>query len=151
MNRTGTCVLLSGLALGACMNAHAVEPKTSPQPAAAAQATTAETTFGGIKVGIDAKTGRLRPLSVEESAQLDQMLTQGRAPTFAPGMARTFNAPDDEAAARATVRQHGHGGVSVKLPEDQMSTVSVRRDAAGKLHIEHSDDAANAAAREELK
>lgn len=146
MKRTGTRVLLSGLALGVCMSAQAAEPQASTK-----QSPTTEVTYSGMKVGIDAKTGKLRPLSVEESQQLDQMLTQGRQPTFAPGMARTFNAPDDEAAARATVRRHAHGGVSVKLPESQMSTVSLHRDAAGQVRIEHSDDAGNAAQGGELK
>lgn len=133
MKRTSSCLLLSGLALGVCMTAQAAEPQT---PATAV-------TYSGVKVGIDAKTGKLRPLTETESAQLDQVLTQGRQPTFAPGMAKTFSAPADEAAARATVRQHAHGGVSARLPESQMTTVSAHRDAAGQLHIEHNDDTGN--------
>lgn len=133
--KTGTRVLLSGLALGVCMSAQAAEPQTP----------TTQATYSGMKVGIDAKTGKLRPLTAAESQQLDQMLTQGRQPTFAPGMAKTFNTPADEAAARATAHRNVHGGVSVKLPESQMSTVSVHREASGQLRIEHSDEAGNAA------
>ena len=129
MNTTGTALWLSGLALGLCFSAHAAEPQSNTQ----------EVTFAGIKVGVDPETGRLRAPTATESKQLDQALTGGQQTRFAPGMARTFNAPRDAAAARATVRTSAHGGVSVKVPQDQMSSVVAHRDAGGQLVIEHAD------------
>ncbi|BDU15064.1 post-PEP-CTERM-1 domain-containing protein [Lysobacter auxotrophicus] len=92
-----------------------------------------------MKVGIDAETGRLRPLTASESAQLDQALTQGQQAKIAPGMAKTFAAPRDAAAARSTVRKAAHGGVSVKVPESMMSTVVAHRDASGQLVVDHAE------------
>ena len=43
------------------------------------------------------------------------------------------------AAAQATVRHNAHGGVSVKVPQDQMSSVVAHRDGDGQLVIEHAD------------
>lgn len=136
---TVTGLLLTGLAAGPCLSVHAAEPQT---PAA-------EATYSGMKVGIDARTGKLRPLSASESRQLDQVLTRGRKPQFAPGLARSFSQPADEAAARMTVRALAGGGVAVKLPESQMSTVSVHRDGSGQLVIEHTNANGDAARHEE--
>ncbi|MBU8976994.1 hypothetical protein [Lysobacter sp. FW306-1B-D06B] len=97
-------------------------------------------TVAGVKVGIDAETGQLRPLTASESAQLDQALTQGKQAKVAPAMAKTFAAPQDAAAARATVRRSAHGGVSVKVPESQMTSLTAQRDASGQLVIQHSGD-----------
>lgn len=137
MKRIGSALWLSGLALGLCCNAQAAD----------AQSATHEVTYAGIKVGVDAETGRLRPLTASESRALDQALTQGRQAKVAPAMAKTFQAPPDAAAARATVRKNAHGGVSVKVPESQMTSVVAHRDASGQLVIEHNDaDAHNAPA-----
>ncbi|MFC3550696.1 post-PEP-CTERM-1 domain-containing protein [Lysobacter cavernae] len=140
MKWTSVCVLYSGLALGLCVSAHAAEPTAPP----------AETTFSGIKVGVDPETGRLRPLTPSESRQLDQVLTQGQQPQLAARVAKSFKAPSNEAAAHATVRRHANGGVSVKLPESQMSSVVAQRDASGQLHIQHADADGTAAAAEGL-
>jgi hypothetical protein len=137
MKRIGSALWLSGLALGLCCNAQAAD----------AQSATHEVTYAGIKVGVDAETGRLRPLTASESRALDQALTQGQQAKIAPAMAKTFQAPRDAAAARATVRRSAHGGVSVKVPESQMTSVVAHRDASGQLVIEHNDaDALNAPA-----
>lgn len=129
MNTTGTALWLSGLALGLCFTAQAAEPQSNTQ----------EVTYAGIKVSVDRETGRLRTPTASESAQLDQALTGGQQTRFAPGMARTFSAPRDAAAARATVRNNARGGVAVKVPQDQMSSLVAHRDAGGQLVIDHAD------------
>ncbi len=134
-----TGLLLTGMTAGLCLPAQADEPENA----------TVEATVAGMKVGIDAKTGKLRPLTAAESQQLDQALTQGRKPQFAAGLARTFNQPADEAEARATARAIAGGGVSVKLPESQMSALSARQNSAGELVIEHISAADAGASHEE--
>lgn len=130
MKRIGSALWLSGVALGLCFSVQAAEPQS-----------TQHVTVAGVKVGIDAETGRLRPLTASESAQLDQALTQGQQAKVAPGMAKTFAAPRDAAAARATARKSAHGGVSVKVPESLMSTVVAHRDASGQLVVDHAEPA----------
>jgi|SRR5688572_17326766 hypothetical protein len=129
MKRIGSALWLSGVALGLCFNVHAAD----------AQSTTHEVTVAGVKVGVDAETGQLRPLTASESAQLDQVLTQQAK--VAPAMAKTFAAPRDATAARSTVRRAAHGGVSVKVPESLMTSVTAHRDASGQLVVEHADAA----------
>lgn len=129
MKRIGSALWLSGVALGLCFNVQAAD----------AQSTTHEVTVAGVKVGVDAETGQLRPLTASESAQLDQVLTQQAK--VAPAMAKTFAAPRDAAAARSTVRRAAHGGVSVKVPESLMTSVTAHRDASGQLVVEHADTA----------
>lgn len=133
MKRIGSTLWLSGVALGLCFNVQA----------AYAQSTTHQVTVAGVKVGIDAETGQLRPLTASESAQLDQALTQGQQAKVAPAMAKTFAAPRDATAARSTVRRAAHGGVSVKVPESLMTSLTAQRDTSGRLVIEHSDQAAD--------
>ena len=129
MKRIGSAFLFSGVALGFCFNVHAGD----------VQSATHEVIYAGVKVGIDAETGQLRPLTQSESRQLDEALTQGQKAKVAPAMARTFSAPRDAAAARTTVRRNAHGGVSVKVPESQMTSVVAHRDASGQVVTEHSD------------
>jgi hypothetical protein len=118
------------LGLGVAVAAQAAEP----QPAAA------EVTFSGVKVGVDPHTGKLRPLTPAESRQLDQALTRGKKPVYAPRLAKSFIAPATEIESRRTVRALDHGGVAVKLPASQMSTVSVQRNAAGEAVIVHDGE-----------
>lgn len=118
MKRIGSALWLTSLALGLFCNAQAAE----------APSTTNEITIAGVKVGIDAETGQLRPLTPAESSALDQALTQGRA----TASARTLS-------AAPTVRRHADGGVSAKVPESQMTSVVAKRDASGQLVIQHAD------------
>ncbi|HEY0505692.1 MAG TPA: hypothetical protein VGD42_19585 [Lysobacter sp.] len=129
MKRIASALWLSGVALGICCNAQAGDT----------QSATHEVMYAGVKVGIDAETGQLRPLTQNESRELDQALTQGRQAKVAPNVARSFSAPADAQAARATARRNAHGGVSVKVPESQMTSLVAQRDASGQLVIEHDD------------
>jgi len=138
MKRIGSALWLSGVALGLCFSVQAAESQS-----------TQHVMVAGVKVGIDAETGRLRPLTAGESAQLDQALTQGQQAKVAPAMAKTFAAPRDAAAARATARKSAHGGVSVKVPESMMSSVVAHRDASGQLVVEHTDPSESTEAHNE--
>ncbi len=138
MKRIGSALWLSGVALGLCFSVQAAESQS-----------TQHVMVAGVKVGIDAETGRLRPLTAGESAQLDQALTQGQQAKVAPAMAKTFAAPRDAAAARATARKSAHGGVSVKVPESMMSSVVAHRDASGQLVVEHTDPSESTEAHSE--
>ena len=122
-------VLLCGLGLG--VSAHAAEP---PAPTTAM--------FSGVKVGVDPKTGRMRPLTPDESRQLDHALTRGKKPSYPPGLARSFNPPATEVESRRTVRALAHGGIAVKLPAEQYSTVSATRTVTGEVEIIHDGDVA---------
>jgi hypothetical protein len=122
-------VLLCGLGLG--VSAHATEPPASTT-----------VMFSGVKVGVDPKTGRMRPLTPAESRQLDQALTRGKKPSYPPGLARSFNPPATEVESRLTVRALAHGGIAVKLPAEQYSTVSATRTVTGEVEIIHDGDVA---------
>lgn len=128
MKKALPIVFVFGLGVGVA--AYAAEP----------QAASAEVTFSGVKVGVDPHTGKLRPLTPSESRQLDQALTRGKKPTYAPGLAKSFTAPATEVESRRTVRALAHGGVAVKLPASQMSMVSAHRNAAGDVVIVHDGD-----------
>ena len=126
------------IGLGVAVAAQAAEP----QPAAA------EVTFSGVKVGVDPHTGKMRPLTPAESRKLDQVLTHGKKPVYARGLAKSFVAPATEIESRRTVRPLAHGGVAVKLPASQMSTVSVHRNAAGEAVVVHDGEQHVAQAQE---
>ncbi len=137
MRKVIPIVFLLGLGVGAAT--YAAEP----------QATSSEVTFSGVKVGVDPHTGKLRQLTPAESRKLDQVLTRGKKPAYAPGLAKSFNAPATEVESRRTVRALAHGGVAVKLPASQMSTVSLHRNATGEVVIVHDGDV-HAAQTQEL-
>ncbi len=74
--RIAPLMLLSGVALATTV--HASEP--AAPPAQSVDETTATAEYNGMKVAIDKKTGKLRPLTPAESRELDAMLTrQGRS------------------------------------------------------------------------
>ncbi len=123
------------LLLSVCVAATAAEPNQEPQ-------TSAES---AMKVSIDAKTGKLRAPTQEEAERLDRAATPAAATGARARASKSFVAPTDAAAARATVRTNAGGGVSAKLPEDLMSTLTVRRDASGQLQFEeHAGDGTHA-------
>lgn len=127
--------LISGMALA--MSAHATQPASPAQDDADTATETVE--YNGMKVGIDKKTGKLRPLTAEESRQLDTILTQQRA----SGMVRKSGvvpAPANEAAAVATTRRTASGAMAMKLPQSQMEYVTAKRDANGNIVLQHSGE-----------
>ncbi|HEY5972044.1 MAG TPA: hypothetical protein VIT22_08735 [Pseudoxanthomonas sp.] len=130
--------LISGVALAIAANA--AEPP-APVPAQdSTDATTATAEYNGMKVAIDRKTGKLRPLTAAESQQLDAMLTQQRRANPQAGRSGVAAAPATEAAAIANARHLPKGGTAMKLPESQMEYVIATRDADGNLVLRHSSE-----------
>lgn len=122
MKKATPALLLAGLAVSACLQAQAAEPQAT-QPQAAAD------TANAVMVGIDAKTGKLRPLTATEARAL-----AAKAAAMPRGRGSSFAAiPRTDAESRRTVRHHANGGVSVRVPLSTMNEISVSRDAEGRL------------------
>jgi hypothetical protein len=93
----------------------------------------------GMKAGIDRQTGELRPLTAEESRQLDQKKFDATAYS-----GWKMAAPPDEAAALAQARTLANGAVAIKVPESNASWVIATRDTSGKLVLSHNGEQASA-------
>ena len=135
MKKATPALLLAGLALSASLQAQAAE----------AQA--AVGTENAVMVGIDAKTGHLRPLTANEAKAL-----AARAANMPRGRDAFAAMPRTEAEVRATVRRHANGGTSARAPMSSMSEISVTRDASGRLQAHEGTvgQAAPAAAQQEV-
>jgi len=125
MKKATPALLLGGMALAACLQAQAAEPQA---------ATSAD---NAVMVGIDAKTHQLRPLTPSEANALA---------TKAANMPRQngslAKAPRTPAEARATMRRHANGTISMRAPLSSLSTVQAVRAADGSLRfIENDGDA----------
>lgn len=121
---------LPGL-LAICCAANAAEP---------AKGQVTEVVYQGIKVGIDAATGKLRPLSEEESAALDRVVMSEQAGVASRSATRRISMPSTIQAAYQTQRAISGGGSAMKMPMSEMSHVIAIRDAAGKVTAQHGDD-----------
>lgn len=103
----------------------AAEPQASPNTVAAS----------GLKVGIDAKTGKRRQLSAEESAALDAQSNKLAAKT------RTVMGKGTGLIAPATYEESVAGGVSKNgingylAPVEAMSSITATIDANGKVTV----------------
>lgn len=125
-------LLLGTLALAA--PAHAAETATDTGNAGTS-----------LKVGIDAKTGKMRPLTEEESATLDAL---GRAKAAQRmGTARVQADPRlqrpatfEEAWAERVVGKNGM--IGFRAPRESLSSLQVVRNADGTLTMTHDDQAA---------
>ena len=137
MKKATPALLLAGLAVSACLQAQAAEP----------QATQAQAAIGAdnaVMVGIDAKTGKLRPLTATEARAL-----AAKAAAM-PRQARSssIKAPRTPEEARATIRRHANGTMSMRAPLSSMSAVQVVRAADGSLQFSEGDaDAPSVAAQ----
>lgn len=135
MNTTFQLGLLLGtLALAA--PAHAAETATDTDTGNAGTS---------LKVGIDAKTGKLRPLTEEESATLDA-LGRAKASQRMRG-ARVQSDPRlqrpatfEEAWAERVVGKNGM--IGFRAPRESLSSLQVVRSADGTLTVTHDDQAA---------
>ena len=134
--------LLSGMALSLCLSAQAAETPApqAKQPVPQAQAGTSN----DVNVGIDARTGKLRPLTAAESKALADKANamQKRSDS------QWDKAPKTAAEARATLRTHAGGAASMRVPTDAMSSMTVSRDADGKLSFSETDAHPAAATQE---
>ncbi len=118
------------LALGLALAGNAMATDPAPQAQASAPS---------LKVGIDKTTGKLRPLTAEESAALDAKAaaTPARsqqalraAGTKGQRSASAIPQTIEEALANKRVV---HGIVGFKAPMDAMSSLNVTRNADGSL------------------
>ena len=127
MKKATPALLLGGMALAACLQAQAAEPQA---------ATGAD---NAVMVGIDAKTHQLRPLTPSEA----NALAAKAAAMPHQNMAHGRQAPRTPAEARATMRRHADGTMSMRAPLSSMSAVQAVRAADGSLHFsETNGDAA---------
>lgn len=128
MNTLSTCAGLAALMLAA--TAHAGDT-----------ASPASTSAASSKVGIDRATGRLRPLTEEESAVLDAtvVVTPTRMKS-SPMAAAAASMPLNEDEVIATMRTLPSGGIVMKAPQSAMSTLVATRNAQGQLVIQHEGD-----------
>ena len=120
---------LPGLLLAFCCAANAAEP---------AQAPVTEVTYGGIKVAIDAVTGKLRPMSEAESAALDIAVMS--SPAGVAARAAATSKATSTATSRQPVRTINGRGQALRVPKSEMSHVIAVRDASGKVTVQHGDD-----------
>ncbi len=111
------------------------------------------TTAPSLKVGIDKKTGKLRPLTPEESAALDARPANGtqgiKARTgrsVAPSKSR-YPATIEESMANKRVV---HGLVGFKPTEDLMSSMTVTRNADGTLVFSEDGQSSQPAKAKEM-
>jgi hypothetical protein len=137
-NRMTVAALMAGLTLGSA--AQAAEPQ---EPAVT------EATYAGVTVGIDAKTGKLRPLTAAESKHLSDAMIGRTAIGKARPAAGQPNQPRNAAEARATKRVHADGSVSVRVPADQMSQIQATVGADGQVTL--YEGTAPAVRKEEVK
>lgn len=126
-------LLLTALALGTCLAAHAAEPPTTE-----ATATTAES---GMVAGIDPTTGKLRKLTDAEIRALSEKANAMPATArSAAGSSTATNAawarmPQNSAQATATIRTHANGMSSAELPVSAMNSLTVERAADGSVQV----------------
>lgn len=129
MKKATTAISLSLLALGACMTAGAAESQGTQQPQQQAAATDS-------MVAIDPATGRLRPVTQAEAAELSQKAAAMR--------------PASRSAARAAVSswdQPVSSGMSVlpngtrskRVPPEAISALTAVRNADGSLNVDESE------------
>lgn len=128
MKKATPALLLAGLAVSACLQAQAAEP----------QATQTQAAIGAdnaVMVGIDAKTHQLRPLTAAEAKAL-----AAKAAAM-PRQARSssIKAPRTPEEARATIRRHANGTISMRAPLSAMSAVQVVRAPDGSLQTFETD------------
>ncbi|MEO8137413.1 MAG: hypothetical protein ABI831_25960 [Betaproteobacteria bacterium] len=105
-------VLLGGLTLGGAALAADPTPGTN------------QVMYNGLKVGIDARTGKLRPLTAAESRKLDMGMTGGRNLKLV-----------NRKQALASKKNLPGGGVAMKLPADQMTSLTATQNSDGTLTL----------------
>lgn len=123
MKKATPALLLGGLALAACLQAHAAEPQ-------AAQPQAADGADNAVMVGIDAKTHQLRPLTAAEAKAL-----AAKAAAMPRQNASRSRAPRTPEEARATLRRYSDSSASMRVPTSAMSSVVATRSADGTIQL----------------
>ncbi|WP_305804640.1 hypothetical protein [Stenotrophomonas sp. YIM B06876] len=104
-----------------------------------------------MSVGIDAKTGRLRPLTDAEILQLSQAADRAM-PAARPGATDLFSRmPRTATDARATMHMDRKGMLTMQLPLSAMSSMTATQGADGSLRISEDEGVSVPAAQEVLK
>ena len=106
-------------------------------------------TSSSLKVGIDAKTGKRRQLTAEESAALDAQANQRKAKGISAKTASKFNFPatvEESMANKRVVK----GFVGFKPIAASMSSVTVTRNADGTLVFAENGEVMQPAKAKEL-
>ena len=143
MMRFSAFVVLSSMALCAHAGGQNVDPHTTPPTAAAGNS--------GVVVGIDAKTGKLRPLSDAEIQQLSQAADRAM-PAARRGANDPFSKmPRTGVEARATMRMNAKGMMTMQVPESAMSSLSATRAADGSISFSEDEGRVSPVVQEVLK
>lgn len=138
-------LLSSALALSVGFAAQASEPPAADNAAS---------TQNDVVVGIDPTTGKLRQLSDAEiqslSDKANSMSRSARAAGTEPNAAWA-RMPQNSAQAEQTIRTHANGMSSAELPISAMNSLSVERDADGKVQVLENGAPASHGQQEVLK
>jgi hypothetical protein len=140
-----TAIRTAAALLAGC--ACAVSVHASEEQAAAAAPSSA-----GMKVAVDAKTGRFRaPTEQELQALAAQDRAMGRRNANKRGRMGEPRMPRTEAEALRTKVEYANGMVSMDVPEDLMTELVAVRRADGTVEIVHGEagQAANAEVSDE--
>lgn len=126
MKAAATLMVLGGLVFAGTALASEPAPQQNAQAPAAA----------GLKVGIDAKTGKRRQLTAEESAALDAQAAKSRiAAKGARTMAKGALTPPATFAESAAAGVSRGGLTGYVAPLESYSTITATRDANGKITL----------------
>lgn len=106
-------------------------------------------TSADMKVGIDPKTGKVRPLTRGEIRALDAQAAKTARRTEPMGAGKKgFVMPATEAEAAAMRSVLPSGATMAPVPESMMSTLQTTRDSEGALHTHHVGEQSHAEAKE---
>ncbi|MGV8961349.1 MAG: post-PEP-CTERM-1 domain-containing protein [Stenotrophomonas sp.] len=131
------------MALYAHAQGQAAEPQRTSPPVVGSES--------GVSVGIDAKTGRLRPLTDAEILQLSQA-AERTMPAARPGATDLFSKmPRTEIDARATMHVDRKGMLTMQLPLSSLSSTTATQEADGSVRISEDEAMSAPAAQEVLK
>lgn len=125
--------LLSGVALAAF--AQAAEAPMQGN----AQQGDVEVMVADAKVGIDPKTGKLRPVNAAESRKLSDAMRASAAQRSPAHEARYGRQPVSELEVQQSKRTRADGSVAVRAPESLMTEVRASIDANGNVVITEGD------------
>lgn len=100
------------------------------------------TATAGMKVAIDPATGRIRPVTESESAQLDAttVVTATKRVRAASVSGYQIVMAQSDEDAEASTRRLASGAMAMKAPPSAVSTLVAHRDAQGRIVVAHEGD-----------
>lgn len=132
MRKATTAATLSLLALGACMTVEAAGRQTNQQ------LPQEETTQTGLTAAIDRTTGRLRPLTQAETAELAAKAAAMRQASSQGITSGATTARQRTPGDGFTV--HPDGTRSKRLPPDAMDQLTATRNRDGRISVQEGQD-----------